>query len=67
MKFNRTEDMISFIRDNITPQEMDAFIGHPFNPLMHPQYDVIKKYLRIIDIYHKEFLQDSYIFLIFVE
>ena len=62
MQFNTTENMISFIRDDITPQEVDAFIGRPFNPMMHPQYEVIKKYIKIIDIYHKEFLRDSYLF-----
>ena len=49
MQFNKTEDMISFIRDDITPQEIDAFIGQPFNPVMHPQYGVIKKYIEIIN------------------
>jgi hypothetical protein len=50
MHFDKTEDIISFIRSGITPEEVIFFENKPFTETFGVQAKIVRKYSIIIGI-----------------
>ena len=51
MHFDKTEDIISFIRSEINPEEVMFFKNKPFTETFGMQAKIVRKYSIIIGIY----------------
>lgn len=60
MHFDKTEDIISFIRSEITPEEVTFFKNKPFIQQLDVQAKIMRKYAHAINIYDSDLLRDIY-------
>lgn len=64
MQFKKTEDVISFIRQAVTAEELAAFKNKPFTTTFGVQAHVVRKYAIAIGIeqFDRDLLRDIYEF-----